>query len=904
MSKYNDQYNLVLGSQPQLPVAVLGPNDKFDSRRIPHNVADGTIRVSGGKVTVGRGPAATARATLDVGGNLVVDGNVTVIHGTIFGQVGECEISVKDCGAAADGVTDDTAAFQACLDGDVPTILVPPGSYAIHGTIFVRRPVRIVGFPGSVLMRRGTAPQDPMIVVGSVEETVGGVEMRGLEFSSTRIPNGNAPFFSDDLDFLHGDNKQACLALVRVDGAIFVDCTIRGFARGVVTSNGRATSGLGVRALTFERCVFDEYNVALLTNRATDVRVAQCTFRGQRILEGEDAGEAHAWFNVGAAEALVLDDVFFEDLEGGSPAVHWRHVDGGSASTLRVRSIDALARVHECRHVRLHSVVGDCPASVGDFIAVTSETALLTSANPDRYDVEVSDVHVRLASRAVHVDHHDVVCVRDCVFSYADEIFDAVIRATAHFLQGHNLVLRNLTVRFKNVVPTTPVASLHNATLDTLTIVSDIDAYTEDMEITSYVACVGSFESLGSVQLWIEQGLTRRAPTTTVWNVRPDASVSGAASNSTTAFPALTLEPIMARGLLASSTSAHGATAVPRHDDSTVRIQLKGGRSASSLHTVTNKAPMIDGVYDSRSNRVSEYSHALSAPPAPGAFTLRIAFYVDAAFAASIPLDQSTPFFFLPWTIPGYASDALLQSHLYVNSERDVILYYRTAWYDTAANTKRSSDGHREIAVNAWHELVLTYRRTSGYTIALSLDDMPLIDRAAVSTFPFADGVYVGSHGWKQGVWIGEIAYETLEPSVMRSRAPLYEENGPGTLVVRDGNVDVRGNVRMGAIDGPVFAQGGRTSPPAMSHAIPIADAASSGLIIVHARAPGLIAIFQLGFLRPADDEAYELTSISTFKNTSDVLFEISGTMDGALIQYVAPTTAAPFTIAWTVIGA
>lgn len=899
MSKYTDQYNIVLGSQPQLPVAVLGPNEKFDSRRIPHNVADGTMRVEDGRVSVGRG-AASARATMDVGGGLVVEGNVRVINGTIFGQVGETEISVKDCGAVADGITDDTAAFQACLDNAaMPTVLVPPGTYAIRGTLFVRRPVRLVGFAGSVL-QKSAARQNPLIVVQTISGgVVRDVEMLGLTFSSARIPNGNAPFFSDNLDFLHQDNKQACIALMHADGALVSGCTFSGFARGVVTANGRATvsSGLSARAVTIERCVFDEYNVGLLTSHAHDVRVAQCTFRGQRILEGEDAGEAHAWFSADDCSGLVLDDVYLDDLRGAAPAVHWRNVDGGLISTVRVRAIDALARLHECRHVRLHSVVGDLGGHIGGvFIAVTSDTALRTTANPNRYDVEISDVHVRLTARALHVDHADVVCVRDCVFSYVDEMYDAIITTAAHYRQDHSAVLRNLTIRFKNFVPTMPVASLRNATLETLNIIADLDAYSQEMDIPTYVAAVGSFQFSGTVQLWIEQGLTRRAPTTTVWST--SEATNDVPSAETTAYLALTLEPSVPRGLTSALSSAHGATVIPRHDDSTVRIQLKSGQSASSLFTTANKAPIIDGVPDSHSNRASEYSHALNAPPVPGAFRLRVSFYVDAAFAASIPFDQSTPFMFLPWSIPGYGTDAIFQSHVYINSERDVIMYYRTGWYDPSANTKRAADGQWEISTNVWHEMTLTYERTTAntYHVVYAIDDQILIDRMAIASLPFVDAVHVGSHGWKQGVWVGEIAHETLE-TVQKSKFHLYEENGQGMLVIRDGVVDIRGNLRMGGENGPSFTQGGWTAN-ALAHAIPLA--VGSGTLFVHVRAPGgVLALFQLSYLKATAAADADVAVVSIFKSSQDVSFEVEGTSAGIAVHH-----ATPFAIAWTVVGA
>jgi hypothetical protein len=89
-----------------------------------------------------------------------------------------------------------------------------------------------------------------------------------------------------------------------------------------------------------------------------------------------------------------------------------------------------------------------------------------------------------------------------------------------------------------------------------------------------------------------------------------------------------------------------------------------------------------------------------------------------------------------------------------------------------------------------------------------------------------------------------------------------------------------------------------------MSHALPIDMDISSGVLFVHVRGPTVVGIFQLGFMRISDSDPIELTTISTFKSAADILFEISGTNEGAFIQYVAPAVEGPFTVAWTVIGA
>lgn len=58
-------------------------------------------------------------------------------------------ITARNYGAVADGVTDDTAAFQAAIDAAYVNgkglVEVPPGIYAIFGTIFIKPGVSVVG---------------------------------------------------------------------------------------------------------------------------------------------------------------------------------------------------------------------------------------------------------------------------------------------------------------------------------------------------------------------------------------------------------------------------------------------------------------------------------------------------------------------------------------------------------------------------------------------------------------------------------------------------------------------------------------------------------------------------------------------------------------------------------------
>lgn len=68
-------------------------------------------------------------------------------------------VSVKDFGAKGDGVTDDTAAFQAALNGASVggTVFVPSGTYRLTATLILVKPLSLcgVGVAGSILKFSG-----------------------------------------------------------------------------------------------------------------------------------------------------------------------------------------------------------------------------------------------------------------------------------------------------------------------------------------------------------------------------------------------------------------------------------------------------------------------------------------------------------------------------------------------------------------------------------------------------------------------------------------------------------------------------------------------------------------------------------------------------------------------------
>lgn len=104
-------------------------------------------------------------------------------------------VSVKDNGAAGDGVTDDTAAIQFVFD-NIPTnqvVFFPAGAYLIRQTIKVPKNIRMVGEEWPMIMVDGTSPTfadinnpEPAWQVGLPGDT-GAVEMSDMLFA-TRGP--------------------------------------------------------------------------------------------------------------------------------------------------------------------------------------------------------------------------------------------------------------------------------------------------------------------------------------------------------------------------------------------------------------------------------------------------------------------------------------------------------------------------------------------------------------------------------------------------------------------------------------------------------------------------------------------------------------------------------------------
>ena len=159
MTSDKKEFNLVLGSRPQLRLPIISDvDDKIYWYYIPNDIADGNIFVKDGDVGIG---------TQNPQGKLHVVGNVIVEGGTIDARVGTYESSLEYFGCVRDGVADDTPCFQAALDSGISEVIAVPGTYNIAGTLFASSPVTIRGWREDTVVLKNANTQNTLFVVES-----------------------------------------------------------------------------------------------------------------------------------------------------------------------------------------------------------------------------------------------------------------------------------------------------------------------------------------------------------------------------------------------------------------------------------------------------------------------------------------------------------------------------------------------------------------------------------------------------------------------------------------------------------------------------------------------------------------------------------------------------------------
>lgn len=190
-------------------------------------------------------------------------------------------VNVKDYGAVADGVTDDTAAFQAAIDHvngltNGGQVIVPPGNY-VCANVILKSNVRIVGWVGGVGMYGvGFAPRLTMTGSGWILDTaaaqVVNVAVIGISFQGggSAANDGGIRFQSSERCVVSSCSfnnfaNQAILA-----SSCGIDSYIQNFAQNCLLNRTRSAKN-GVLEIIGSDCYIygGEYTASTSTDLGT-----------------------------------------------------------------------------------------------------------------------------------------------------------------------------------------------------------------------------------------------------------------------------------------------------------------------------------------------------------------------------------------------------------------------------------------------------------------------------------------------------------------------------------------------------------------------------------------------------------------------------------------------------------
>lgn len=118
----------------------------------------------------------TKRTSIDQLGFVAASNNAIVR--TIQNKLRDT-VSVKDFGAVGDGVTDDTAAFQAAVDNG-GKIFIPPGIYIFNQPVIITNTVILVGAGRTTDLRRNYSPTVDTDGIFNIRDGGSGVSMRDM----------------------------------------------------------------------------------------------------------------------------------------------------------------------------------------------------------------------------------------------------------------------------------------------------------------------------------------------------------------------------------------------------------------------------------------------------------------------------------------------------------------------------------------------------------------------------------------------------------------------------------------------------------------------------------------------------------------------------------------------------
>lgn len=170
------------------------------------------------------GPSFAAPLTLSRSSQDLIGGQHSIFGFRKWLGYGTANVCIRDVtgfGAKGDGGTDDLAAIQAAID-DLPstggTIVFPPGTYAVSGTILMpgtarnKSRVTLIGSgPGTTIRRLANGPDGAMLEMGALDMGTSDQAIIGLQFDGNRLNQGA------------GTSSQTCVSLANTTRARMVD---------------------------------------------------------------------------------------------------------------------------------------------------------------------------------------------------------------------------------------------------------------------------------------------------------------------------------------------------------------------------------------------------------------------------------------------------------------------------------------------------------------------------------------------------------------------------------------------------------------------------------------------------------------------------------------------------------
>lgn len=281
---------------------------------------DGTGEVkSGAWVSVGDVSLRNNLASDDGAGLVVFKSPLTNSIKRTLHDKNKDLVSVKDFGAVGDGVTDDTAAFQAAIDSK-KSLYIPDGIYLISSTLTITATdsLCIAGnnfghvndqMAGSVIKFTGSASPAIRVQGGAIGAKISGLFLDIQDSSSDGFDFGGAWYLKlQDCVvrnarygvYLHYDTPDYFSGVAELTSCYFSKC-----------ANGVKTSKVDINVVKVDNCTFfDGVNGVLIGDSGVASSVRNFIVRDSLF-------EANTGYDVGVvaggAQQLLVDGNYFEE---------------------------------------------------------------------------------------------------------------------------------------------------------------------------------------------------------------------------------------------------------------------------------------------------------------------------------------------------------------------------------------------------------------------------------------------------------------------------------------------------------------------------------------------------------------------------------------------------------------